>query len=211
MRKLLPPKEAAKNRAKWNVCDWDKPQQYEYVERLKENGLRWEFLRRDPNYRKDWLNRKPYGFMKYELYDWHDPSQEAAPKYTQPCHLIDFLKHDQTKQLLHYEAMALSKPLGGFIFSVDGNHPIKPQLAYIKAVYEKYAKSTHSSAERRKRDKRKNNKNGRSPALLLRILDADNEGVSIKVMAEIFGGENSITEAAMRRTLAFAKGYWLRF
>lgn len=211
IKKRLSPEEAAKSRAKWNVRDWAKPKQYDYVERLKENQLRWEFLRRDDNYRTDWLLGKPYGHGKYELDAWHDPAQESTPKFMQPCYLIDFSERDKTKQFLHYAALSESKSFGGFVFNVDGNSPLKPQLAYIKTIHENYAKNATSPEERRKRDKRKNNKNGRSPALLLRVLDAYNEGVSIKELADTFGGEDGITEAAMRRTLNFAQGYWRRF
>jgi hypothetical protein len=50
--KELSPEEAAKVRAEWNIGEWDKPEQYKYVEVLKGDYLRWEFLRREEDYRK---------------------------------------------------------------------------------------------------------------------------------------------------------------
>ncbi len=209
--KQLSPKEAEEYRAEWNVPDWRNSKQYEHVPSLEDNQLRWEFLRRDKKYRTDWAKGKPYGYMEYELRAWRNPAEIGSPEFIQTCRLVDFSERDKTKRYLHYAALADSKLFGHFIFMVDGNLPLKPQLAYITEVHEAYAKNALSPAERRKRDKRKNNKNGRSPELLLRVLDADNEHVDIEKLAYEFGGEDGITDSAMRRTVAFAKGYWRRF
>ncbi len=209
--KQLSPKAAAEYRAKWGVPDWENPEAYEYVKSLEENELRWEFLRRDENYRLDWAIGETYGYMKYELREWCNPAVIGSPDFTQPCELVDFSECDKTKQHLHYASLAQSKLFGAFIFCVDGNSPLKPQLAYITAVHKKYAKSALSPTESRKRDKRKNNKNGRAPAFLLRALDADNEHVHINDLATALGGENGITIPAMQRTVDFAHSYWRRF
>jgi hypothetical protein len=64
---IIPPRICARDsspeqindyRKKWNVPDWAEEQEYNYVKDLKDDRLRWEFLRRDEKYRQ-MSERKP--------------------------------------------------------------------------------------------------------------------------------------------------------
>lgn len=197
-------------RKKWNVPNWENAEDYKYARHLEGDDLRWEFLRRNKEYRNDWNAKVPYAYFKYDLEEWHSPSKLNAPIFDKPCHLVEFSARDPIKQQLHYEALAQTRKIGGLIFYVDLYHPITPQINFIKDIHDKKLKLKIPPEERNKRPNRRSNKNGRSVDTLLRILDAHNEGVPVGEMAEAFGGKDGISKSAMERTIAFAKDFWLK-
>jgi hypothetical protein len=203
-------KEADAERKKWNVPNWLNKEEYAAVENAKGDRLRWEFVRRDTKYRVAWVAQEAYGYLDFGLKSWADPCIQTPPKFIRPCAVVEFPERDPEKQARHYDVLALSKSEGGLIISVDIYHPLKPQLKFIEAVYKKKRKHYVNNKEKAPRPNRKNNVNGRQPITLLRILDAYNEGVPIHEMANIFGGKNGIGEAAMRRTVDYAKTFWRR-
>lgn len=195
----------------WRLPNWRNPEEYEFADQLDPAELRWEFLRRNKDYQRDWSSKQIKALSKYGLTEWHDPSSEKCPPIDDPCHLVDFSERDPIEQNWHYEALASTQGSGSLIFSISLYHPIKPQLKLIEEKVEKAYKRNVSPDERRQRPNRKNNKNGRMPSMLLRVLDAHNEGIPVKKIAESIGGKDGISESATRRTLNFAKSYWKKF
>jgi hypothetical protein len=209
-RKPLTESEAKQFRNKWNVPDWRCPEGYEGLNDLEGDDLRWEFVRRDVNFRKAWEKKEKYFYFDYGLKTLVNPDSNKAPKFIRPCSLLEFPERNIKKQAMHYEALASSAKDGGLMFSLDVYHPIKPQLKFIEAIYWKKHKYLVDPSEPKPRPNRKNNKTGRKPEFLLRVLDADNEGVLIPEMAEVFGGMKGINTSTMERTVDFAKKFWKR-
>lgn len=68
--------------------DWKNPQDYEFIKELNPDHLAWEFLRRNPDYKKDWARELPI-FLKREKAYRTDPKYKKNPSYMQPIISID--------------------------------------------------------------------------------------------------------------------------
>jgi len=203
----------------FNAPNWQNKDEYpENDDSLTLDQWKWEFLRRDEGYNKAWLNRnhKKSAFLKYPLYDWADPNCDDAPKFSRSCQLVEFNATDDEWQLkLHYYAMQESQRLAPSIFSISLFDPIEPQLNFIREVYEKWNKRNVPKEERPGRAQKKNNstdtKKSRPRTLLLRVLDAHNNGVLTPEILDVLAKEEDfkiVEESSMRRTIAYAKNFW---
>jgi hypothetical protein len=75
-RKPLTTQQAQAARKKWNVPSWEKPEEYEYIKSLKGDRLRWEFFRRHERYRK-LSEKKPRPRAHFLLGDFIDPAMRG--------------------------------------------------------------------------------------------------------------------------------------
>ena len=203
----------------WGVPNWKNKDAYPMEDdTLGLNAWRWEFLRRDERYRNAWKRRRDNSYPngEYGLNGWLDPRKEAEPQFSRPCYELEFDRNDPWEQRLHYMALADSTRMGGLHFSVDIYAPIEAQLETIRDAYNKTVELYVHPDDRVYKAPRKNNSTSKSKArsrgLMLRLLDADNAGVSIPDFLDQFASEEeiSISETSMRRTLSFAKEFWKR-
>lgn len=204
-REHLSDEETFHFRKQWGVPDWRKAGDYpRNDDALSLFEWKWEFLRRDARYRRDWLSReRSTSYAKYNLKKWFNPRRMAEPEFIPVgCYLIEFMANELWPQALHYEALKLSLKERQRIFSIDLSHPLKPQVKYITEIYKAHGGNDSAKLGRKKIQ--------RSRSYLLRVLDASNEGVSIgEIMDELHTGE-PISEKSMRKTVAFAKDFWKR-
>lgn len=208
-RRELKGNELIESRLLWRTFNWRRKEEYSKFDTVSLTRLRWEFLRRTDEYREAWKNKETMGFTSFGLSEWKNPKEsDNAPRFDTSCNILNFSETETLNQLLHYEALRSSRGAGDLIFSVNLYEPIGPQLDFIRNEHNKRYKLIVPPEDSRKRPKRKNNTDGRSPSYLLRILDAYNEGVKINDLALEFGGEDGISETAIRKTIKYAQEFW---
>lgn len=64
----------------WNIPNWRNANEYEYVNKLSADAIRWEFLRRMPEYRAAWADRQNYFGFEFGLKAMLDPALGAKSK-----------------------------------------------------------------------------------------------------------------------------------
>jgi hypothetical protein len=209
--------QARERRDKWGVPDWRESPNYPPTDgALSLDAWRWEFLRRNESYRRDW-EQKVIMPLGYGLKEWISPAEKTAPQFYRGDNIIlDFLETDPFLKELHYDALAAATQTGAaLVCQIDLYKPFKAQKAAILKEYEARREDILSPGERAGRPGRKNNnpsKQFRTRSILLRVLDAHNDGVSVHTLAgypELLGPDN-ISEATIRRSIKFAKNFWHR-
>ena len=68
--------------------DWRNPDDYEFMNNLFKPGWAWQFIRRNPEYRKDWERELPKfldGWKKIQ----EDPDNQGVPELTEPLLSIE--------------------------------------------------------------------------------------------------------------------------
>lgn len=199
-------------RDRYGFPNWREEKKYEYVRKLSNNQLFWEFLRRDPWYRRLWENHKKIDPIKQIgsgiVYMGVD---ELIPPYVcgadmpkdmptfatagrgMPIHpLMDTpnIIYDQSDEELAEICLRLGCDLlelydtEQVIIGFDPFLPIKPQIATATRVLKNIQKS--------KKLKKKPNMRSASPkhVKLLRVLDAHEEGTAhIEIGKVVYGKE----------------------
>lgn len=202
----------------WHPPDWTNPKFYPKSDNaLSDDAWRWEFLRRDKNYQRDFIERPSSFAFDYGLLNWISPAQNDPPEFAPSGgHVVKF-KEKPVDQYLQYQAWVTSLSLCRFfLFSVDVEHSFKSQTEIMKAEYDRLTKIYFCCKEKKINTTRKNNKtpkNMRPRPYLLRVLDAANANVSPDDIGSVLSqeGMEAVEENSIRRAITFAQDFWKRF
>jgi hypothetical protein len=182
----MKPKARAHN--EWNVPDWRDENLYPTPLAEKDDSdllqWRWEFLRRDEEYRQDWLRiraKDPEG--KLAILD-------DAPAYSTISDIPLFVKEQYNNPYYFQKKYKLKKllnpaqskprhlpfypyPSETIRIGFDGNQPIRNELRRAKRILEKHQKSIKGAISRATIPEKK------KWPLLLRAIDAQDQGLSL--------------------------------
>lgn len=208
IRKSLSETEMLAECEKWNIPDWRTPEAYKHLENASEDRWRWEFVRRNDDYRILWDKGATHGYEGYGLYQLRAPQELRAPRFRRTCYQMSFTETDNVKQFLHYNSLVTSNG-ASFIFSLNPYAPLEPQFEIIRKAYASRGGSRNLPEEKPKRN-RQGNRNGRTKTELLRVLDAKTVHASLSEISEIFDRPQGISDPALRRTIKIAQDYWQR-
>jgi hypothetical protein len=228
MRKKLTPEEAAKLRSEWNIYEWDKPEQYEYVKALKRDRLRWEFLRRDEGYHAKYaqyskteahpvlgkyINPKKRGDELAEDFCFLDTGRRGGPLVLRaPSAKTLLFKRDEisadNKILEHYgRALQEFHELGYVIMVFD---PARTPTSQVRAA-SKIIKARHDDyVEQYPNHVIKGKRTPKDAPKLLRALDAALVGINNQtIAADIFGTKEYKSQLTVgKERLESAQNYW---
>ena len=68
--------------------DWRNPADYKFIQNLSKPGLAWQFICRNPEYRKDWDRELPK-YLDVEKKIQKDPLNQDIPELTKPLPSIE--------------------------------------------------------------------------------------------------------------------------
>ena len=178
--------------SKWGIPDWKDPLAYPNHKNKVDKIWKWEFLRRDSNYRKDWDKHrhsghpfqlavleeddsKPISNEDYDFYPEQHPDlwgeiRRLLCTYGLPrlhCPALSFPKH------LNFYVV----PKDEILIPIDLSRPIQQQLDHFRLYLKQHQKTNQ------KKEKRYREPDRKTWPLLLRILDAKDAGLTLK---EIF-------------------------
>lgn len=230
IRKKLSAEEAAKQRAEWNIPDWKDETAYDYVRHdhpvpLVNDQLRWEFLRRNENYRFLWNDidvcRSCFGLIKPI-----NPALRGDQLNGQTVLFIDSVMqgspvsmaalHDSNENIYvkNFGEFLLGLEQDGFvILGFSPFNPIKPQIQRANKILEKQRQ------ELKQTDNEIADRNCQieHPGWLLRTIDAYYEGVPLRIIGEtlflLAGDDREIknhARATAHQKLKAAQSYWQR-
>ena len=231
-KQKLSPEQLKEERKKWGVPDWRIDSEYTYTDHdhsspLINDQLRWEFLRRNPDYRELWEDGKSYR----SVFGLIEPINPALRGDQLGCQTILFInsvlrggmasmaapKCDCDEDYVYkYGKFLLDSEQDGFlILGFDPSYPTRPQIERAKKILDAHK-------EKLKQVEYSENITGRdcqieTPSLLLRTLDSHNEGESLLTIGrEVFLSTNDDADGkATARSFAKtrlddAKTYWQR-
>lgn len=187
--------------------DWRSPENYENLKNYSLDKWAWEFLRRNPEYCREYreltkglttkVKRKmaahiDRGCRKWEIQVWMDPDKEYFN--------IPFIEPGGTEAVILYmnsptrkgvEVQWAGEETGEVLFRFDTRKPINPQIEAAKKELLKLQRN--QSGERQAIFKPRTFGNREEWIFLLRVLDATAEGIKPKAIAEVFYPNEEIT------------------
>ncbi|MEO7861453.1 MAG: hypothetical protein ABIU05_13635 [Nitrospirales bacterium] len=198
----------------WNVPDWRDASLYPVPQPESDNSdlpqWRWEFLRRDKEYRQDWLRIRaidPEGKLALladspRHLDWEVPvlvkEQHQNPFYFQKKYKLKRLfnpAHRKPAQLAFYPL-----PSNSITMVFDLDKPISTQVARAEQVLEKYQKAFRGVISRA------NYPDKKKWPLFLRAIDAQDQRVPLSKI-----GYKLLSMDKERHDLNQAKAYAASF
>ena len=228
MRKLLSPEQARVRRQEMNILKWDEPDTYLYIKHLAGDRLRWEFLRRDENYRtKYWdckkknhpilgrcINPKKRGDELPEDFCFLDTSRRGSPLMLKPPPIKEllFAPKDEVKvdaKIYAHFGHQLEELYSHeyLVFAFDPTRSVKTQINEANAVlndahkqYQEKFPDITISRVRKPKDAIK----------LLRALDAALVGASNQAIGhEIFRMKKYESQISVgKERLDYARNIW---
>ena len=215
----------------WGVPNWRDDKEYEFARPdisnpLANDQLRWEFLRRDQNYRRDWQDlEKSRSFFR--LIEPLDPKVSSKELGDRSILFIDSVlrggilgetapRNIAAKKFPQkYGEHVLGLENDGFVIvGFDPLHPTKPQIKRAEKILNHYRQKLEKE-DPEEIIFRENTPH--TPQQLLRVLDAHNEGVKLQEIGQViyFLTGNDPDQTSHARSVAHtqlkaAKTYWQR-
>ena len=225
----LSEEQVAALRQKWNTPNWKIAAEYNYISNLTNSQIRWEFLRREANYRNFWQFCVASPIAGYSLDVVIDPAirADALPNdfrfnnENMRGGLMEF-SHPSIKNLLevpydrqdHYLNTWYGKQLrdvmecGYSILAFDPNYSIPSQLKRAKEALDKRVEKLKLENPDEVFMERLHIP--RDANTLLRVIDADNETIGLHEIGQRIYGIEDDNEAELiaRERLKNARSYW---
>lgn len=191
--------------------DWRKPEDYESLREYSLDKWAWEFLRRNPEYFREYQELTKGmdeiqamgaaffpGYHKWDLSGWLDPSREYTTMLLKPPGgteaVISSADFPEGKGVFFQFA---GENTGEVLFRFDTRKPINPQIEIAKKELLKLQRSQNGQ---RQAIFKPRTFGGRDEWItLLRILDATSEGIKPKAIAEAFYPNEEISSTRPHR------------
>ena len=177
----------------WGVPDWRDETRYLASDVLTDSEWRWQFLRRRPSYREEWLA----GFQAGRV--WHDVVQSTNPDRCERDYGLSMLldpRADHSDWILLQSFRSVNVGVrsvslecsrhwsesGLYLFRFDLKQAIRPQIVRAERFLTKIQREMHGQVNTPK--PRRDNW-----PLFLRALDAKDAGASYALMVQAFWPE----------------------
>ena len=203
---------------RWGVPNWRDQTEYGHYARMSGDQLRWEYLRRNPDYRSDWRLHGHLTGFDAENFDWprrygikwpSDPAVDTRPPFAEGDRLFVPYGADQDSS---FEMSALEfvrrAGLSGYVLAlIDPAVGIRDNLNRIEAEYSAILRDWREKGSRPGR-----NQNGDAPQFL-RALDAVQSGLTYSIICEILNenltgrSARPIDESGFKNRVKSARDY----
>lgn len=215
-------------RLRWGIPNWRNPAEYEYTNhnhspRLINDQLRWEFLRRNKDYRVTWQDGESYRKI-FGLIAPIDPSLRGDQLDNKSILFIDSVfrgspvnmaapnPSDEKEFIRSYAEFILQAEQDGFlIIGFDPSQPVRPQINRAELILTKHHKNLLSSNEKISA----RGSQVKEPSKLLRTLDAVFEETPPLEIASViykrsgkYADQKAAARAIVHERVKSAQDYW---